>query len=338
MTALRIGLDIAKNVFQVHGVDDRGEIVIRRKLRRSEVVDFFEDLEPALVGIEACATSQYWARALVSIGHRVKLIPAAFVKAFVKSQKNDANDAEAICEAVRRPTMRFVPIKTTEQQAILVVHRVRTLLVDQQTMLVNALRAHLAEFGIIARKGSAGASELLAFAAAVSRSELPAIARSTIRALASEIRAIMLKVKSCESQILAWHKKSVQSRRLAEIPGVGPLSASAIVATIGDASGFRSGRQFAAWIGLVPRQWSSGNRIILGHVSKRGNNYLRRLLYLCARAAMNSKAPKASLVKWALRLKERKPFPLVAIALANKIARVAWALLARDRGFRLQSC
>lgn len=332
-----IGLDIAKDVFQVHATDISGAVVLQRRLKRAEVMEFFKDFRRCLIGIEACATSHYWARLLVNIGYDVKLMPTRYVKAYVKTNKNDANDAEAICEAVRRPNMRFVPIKPADQQAILVVHRVRALLVEQQTMLVNALRAHLAEFGVIARRGSAGARELIAFAMDLSPRELPAFARTTLRSLAGQIRAVAAKIKACETQIVTWHKKSLQSRRLAQIPGVGPLSASAIVATIGDASGFRSGRQFAAWIGLVPRQWSSGNRIFLGHISKRGNTYLRRLLYLCARAAMNSKAPTAPMVRWALRLKERKAFSLVAIALANKIARVAWVLLARDRAFQLKT-
>jgi transposase len=329
-----IGLDIAKDVFQVHGTDIAGAVVLQKKLKRADVIEFFKGVERCLVGIEACATSHYWARLIRAAGHDVKLMPTRYVKAYVKTNKNDANDAEAICEAVRRPNMRFVPVKSEDQQAILVVHRVRALLVEQQTMLVNALRAHLAEFGIIARRGSGGANQLIAFARTISGNDIPGLARKTLRALAEQIQATAAKAKACELQIVAWHKKSQESRRIAAIPGVGPLSASAIIATIGDASGFRSGRQFAAWIGLVPRQWSSGNRILLGHISKRGNGYLRRLLYLCARAAMNSKAPQARMVRWALRLRERKSFSLVAIALANRIARIAWVLVARDQAFR----
>jgi transposase len=332
-----IGLDIAKHVFQIHGVDAGGTVVFRRKLRRSEVPAFFEGLGPCLVGIEACATAHYWARLIIGLGHRVKLMPPSYVKPYVKRQKNDAADAEAICEAVTRPTMRFVPVKGEEQQGVLVLHRTRELLIRQRTMLINALRSHLAEFGIIVAQGRAGVSTLVTLVEDEERELLPAIAREALLAVVDQLRDAHERVAAIERKILVWHRSNEQSRRLETIPGVGPITASAIAATITDASLFRSGRQLAAWIGLVPRQNSSGGKERLGHISKKGDQYIRRLLVIGAHAVLRfARSGKASTTKWGAALLARKPYKLAAVALANKMARIVWALMIRKEQFRLQ--
>lgn len=255
-----IGLDIAKHVFQVHGVDTEGAVVVRRKLRRDDVATFFGSLPPCLIGIEACATGHHWARVLMALGHEVRLMPAAYVKPYVKRQKNDANDAEAICEAVTRPTMRFVPIKTAEQQSVLMLHRVREILIRQRTMLINALRGHLAEFGIVTRQGVAGVGMLVALVEDEDHDLIPPLARAALCPLIQQLREVHEKVGEMDRKIHAWHRSNELSRRLETIPGIGPITASAIVATVTDASLFKSGRQLAAWLGLVPRQNSSGGK------------------------------------------------------------------------------
>lgn len=267
-----IGLDIAKNVFQVHGIDDAGQPVLKRKLRRNEVLRVFSLLEPALVGIEACHTAHYWAREIAALGHKVRLMPPQFVKPYVKSQKNDAADAEAICEAVQRPTMRFVPIKGADQQAVLLLHRTRDLLIRQRSSLISAIRAHFAEFGIVAGQRMRNIDRLLGLLADEGTG-LPELARRMLGVLADQLRDVAARVAAVEVELLAWHRASELSRRLATIPGVGPITASAIVATVGDASQFTSGRQFAAWLGLVPQQRSSGGKERLGRISKRGDGY-----------------------------------------------------------------
>ena len=264
---ITVGLDIAKHVFQVHGVDAGGAVVVRRKLRRDDVATFFAALPPCLVGIEACATGHHWARVLTALGHEVRLMPAAYVKPYVKRQKNDATDAEAICEAVTRPTMRFVPVKSEEQQSVLMLHRVRELLIRQRTMLINALRGHLAEFGIVTRQGVAGVSMLVALVEDEDHDLIPPLARSALVPLIEQLREVHEKVGEMDRQIHAWHRENELSRRLETIPGIGPITASAIVATVTDASLFRSGRQLAAWLGLVPRQNSSGGKERLGRIS-----------------------------------------------------------------------
>jgi transposase len=332
-----IGFDIAKSFFQVHGVDDTGSAIVRRKLRRAQIEEYFSQLKPTLVGLEACGSSHHWARILTRLGHSVKIVPARFVKPFLKSNKSDANDAEAICDAVQRPNMRFVPIKSELQQAVLMVHRTRDLLTRQRTMMSNALRGHFAEFGIVAPAGPAGIAQLLKLLQNAEVSEIPNIAQDALRLLAGQIRSLSASIKRCESKIMQWHRKSRESQRLATIPGVGPLTATALVATIGDARQFQSGRQLAAWIGLVPKQLSSGGKPRLGGISKRGNSYLRTLLFLGARASMRfGDRSKARCVQWAMALSERKPFRVAAIALAAKMARIAWALLRRDQDFRFQ--
>lgn len=332
-----IGLDIAKHVFQVHGVNDVGDAVVRRKLRRADVLSFFKETDPCLVGIEACATAHYWARSIMALGHEVNLMPPSYVKPYVKRQKNDAADAEAICEAVTRPTMRFVPVKGDEQQGNLVLHRTRELLIRQRTMLINALRSHLAEFGVVTRQGRAGVSTLIALIEDEDLGSIPAIARDGLLAVVDQLRDAHDRINVIERKIQGWHRSNEQSRRLETIPGIGPITASAIAATITDARLFSSGRQLAAWIGLVPRQNSSGGKERLGHISKKGDSYIRRLLVIGAHAVLRfARNSKAESTKWATALLARKPYKLAAVALANKMARVVWAVLTRNETFRPQ--
>lgn len=276
-----VGVDLAKTVFQVHGIDADGTVVIRRQLRRAEVVKFFSTLSPCLVGMEACASAHYWGRELIALGHEVRLMPPAYVKPYVKRGKTDAADAEAICEAVTRPTMRFVAIKTPEQQAVLMLHKTRDLLVRQRTGLINALRAHLAEYGIVSSKGPGGVTALMKILHET-QERLPIHARSALHVIGAQLRALASEIDRLEVQILAWHRTDATSRRLATIPGIGPITASAIAAAVPDAKVFRSGRQFAAWLGLTPRPNSSGGKEKLGGISKQGDGYLRRLLVVGA--------------------------------------------------------
>jgi transposase len=281
-----VGLDLAKNVFQVHAVDEAGTIVVRRRLRRSQVLAFFAGLSPCLVGMEACATAHYWAREVRALGHEVRLMPPHYVKAYVKRNKNDAADAEAICEAVERPSMRFVAVKTIDQQSVLMLHRARDLLVRQRTMLVNALRAHLSEFGLVAAQGLHKVGRLLAIVTDDADTRIPDMARRVLKVIASQINELQTKIAAIEAQILAWHGSNAVSQRLATIPGIGPIIATAIAATVPDPSVFRSGREFGAWLGLVPRQNSTGGKVRLGGISKRGDGYLRRLLVSGAHAVL----------------------------------------------------
>jgi transposase len=334
---ITVGLDIAKHVFQVHGVDATGSTVVRQRLHRSDVLAFFERMEPCLVGIEACATAHHWARSLVALGHRVKLMPPSYVKPYVKRQKNDAADAEAICEAVTRPTMRFVPIKGEEQQGILVLHRTRELLIRQRTMLINGLRGHLAEFGIVMRQGRSGVATLITLVKDDEHDLIPAIARDGLLAVVDQMRDANERIGLIERRIQAWHRSNEQSRRLETIPGIGLITASAIAATVTDASLFRSGRELAAWIGLVPRQNSSGGKERLGRISKKGDPYIRRLLVIGAHAVLRfARNGKSTTTKWAAALLARKPYKLAAVALANKMARIAWVLLTKNEEFRSQ--
>ena len=263
-----IGLDIAKSVFQVHGVDSHGKVVIRRQLRRRYVLAFFKKLSPCLVGIEACATSHHWSRALQTLGHTVRLMPPAYVKPYLKRQKNDATDAEAICEAVSRPNMRFVETKTPEQQSCLVLHRTRHLFIRQQSAVINAIRAHLAEFGIVAPVGRNGVEQLLGIVADASDKRLPEVARTCVAALGAQLQMLKAQILEFDRMIKAWHRSSEASRRLDDCPGIGPALATALVATVADPKVFRSGRNFSAWIGLVPKQHSSGGKDRLGSISK----------------------------------------------------------------------
>ena len=338
MQITTIGLDIAKRVFQAHGVDPAGKPVLRRKLQRGEVLSFFKTLAPCLVGIEACGTAHHWAREIAALGHEVRLMPASYVKPYVKRSKTDAADAEAICEAVTRPTMRFVPIKTAEQQAVLMLHRTRELLVRQRTMLVNALRGHMAELGIVAPQGIERAAELVAVLMDENEARLPTLARQALRGLAAELDAVGIRVKEIEAAILAWHKDNQVSRRLATIPGVGPITASAIVATITDPAQFRSARQFAAWIGLVPKQNSSGGKQRQGGISKQGDRTLRRLLVLGATAVIRHARTKVTAdTAWLRGVLERRPARLASVAQANKTARIVWALLTQGGCYRISA-
>ena len=331
MQVTTIGLDLAKQVFQIHGVDAAGAVVVRRKLRRSEVLSFFSKLQACLVGMEACATSHYWARELAALGHAVKLVPPSYVKPYVKRGKTDAADAEAICEAVARPTMRYVPVKSAEQQAALLLHRSRDLLVRQRTMLANAIRGHFAEFGIIAPQGIRRIGELAAFLIDDSTANLPAMVRQTLATLIGQLHALGEQIAGLEARIVAAHRQNDASRRLASIPGVGPITASALVASVADAKQFKSARHFAAWLGLTPRAHSSGGKERLGGISKQGDPYLRRLLVTgatCVIRHARTKAPGEA--GWLKALLARRPARLVSVALANKMARIAWVLLARD--------
>lgn len=333
--AITIGLDIAKSVFQVHGVDGSGEIIIRRRLRRSQVLPFFKKQAPCLVGMEACATAHHWAREIAALGHDVRLMPARYVKPYVKRNKNDAADAEAICEAVTRPTMRFVEIKTVEQQSVLMLHRTRALLVRQRTTLINAIRAHLAEFGIVAGVGRNGVERLLQVIEATEDDRVPPAAGACLRALAAQLELVKRQILDADRRILAWHRCDDLSRRLEAIPGVGPLIATALVASIPDPHAFRSGRDLSAWIGLVPKQNSTGGKMRLGSISKAGNRYLRSLLVVGALSVIRrAKQVGDTSRTWLVRLMERRPVKVAAIALANKIARTAWALMASNDSYR----
>ena len=330
-----IGLDIAKEVFQLHAIDKAGVVLIKRKLPRAELVTYFRKLSPCTVGIESVASAHHWGRTLTALGHDVRLMSPNFVKPYVKSQKNDAADAEAICEAVQRPNMRFVAIKSREQQAIIALHTARDLLIRQQTMLINACRGCLSEFGIVGKIGDAGFAALIAGLGKVRESMLPASARAAVRTLAAQLRSARTHIRLLDAKIAAWHRSSEDSRRLATIPGIGVTTATALVAHIADPSQFESGRHFAVSLGLVPRQFSSGGKLCLGHITKRGNTRLRTLLVLGARFVVwrvrrGYQPPYAGLRELVLR----KPFWIAVVALANKMARVVWALLSKRQFFQ----
>lgn len=336
MEITTIGLDLAKKVFQVHGVDGSGEVKLRKRLRRSEVVRFFAGLPPGLVAMEACATAHYWARELTALGHTVKLIPPNYVKPYVKRGKADAIDAAAICEAVQRPSMRFVPMKSAEQQSALMLHRARDLLIRQRTMLVNAVRGHFAEFGIVAPQGIRRVGELAALLIGEGAPQLPQLAREVLIVLIGQLQALEERIAAIEAKVLAWHRGNEASRRLATVPGIGPITASAIVASITDIDQFQSARHFAAWIGLTPRPNSSGGKERLGRISKQGDSYLRRLLVVGATGVIRyaRSAEKNGSAGWLKALLARRPARLVTIAQANKTARIAWAVLSRNTVYR----
>jgi len=334
MQITTIGLDIAKNVFQVHGIDATEKVVVRKQLRRGQVMKFFEALPPCLIGMEACATAHYWARELTKLGHEVGLMPAKDVKAYVKRNKNDAADAEAICEAVRRPTMRFVRAKSAEQQGRLMQHRTRDLLLRQQTQVINALRGHLAELGIVAAQGREGLKQLLAIIADEADERVPIDARASLIVLAAQLQALQTMIGSIEKRLVVQHRANEASKRLESVPGIGLIGASAIAATVTDPNAFRSGRDFAAWIGLVPRQDSTGGKQKLGPISKQGDRYLRRILVIGAIAVLRYAKQNPEKYPWLTQLLARRPFKVVAVALANKMARMAWALLAKGGTYR----
>lgn len=330
---IRIGVDLAKNYFQIHALTVEGDLAVKRKLSRSKVHEFFSRVEPCRIGMEACGSAHYWARELKAMGHDVLLIPPSYTKPYVKRGKNDAVDAEAICEAMSRPGMRFTPIKSAEQQAVLMLHKTRELLIKQQTMSVNALRGHLAEFGLIVAKGVGRVGELLALAE--NNTTLPDPAKAAVKVLAEILEGIEKAVDNLENKIAEAHAQNETSRLLEGVPGVGKLIASVITATAPDPSVFESGRDFAAWLGLTPRQNSSGGKQTLGGITKQGNRHIRKLLVLSATSLLRRVGKrKGALADWIVELLAKKPARLVTVALANKLARIIWAMMKTGECFR----
>ncbi len=329
-----IGLDIAKSVFQIHGIDTDGTVVIRKRVSRAKVLEFFAALPPCLVGVEACPSAHHWSRKIQVLGHTVRLMPPNYVKAYLKRSKNDANDAAAICEAVTRPSMRFVPTKSEQQQSGLMLHRSRQLLVRQRTMLSNSIRGHMAELGIISAKGRNGTAALLETIANADDDRIPSGARFSLEVLSRQYANVTAEIGNIERRIHAWHRSCEDSRRLEEIPGVGPLVATALIAEVGDWKAFSSGRNLAAWIGLVPKQHSTGGKERLGGISKQGNRYLRWLLVAGAMAVIRYARQHGTKRLWLARIMERRPIKIAAVALANKIARMAWAMMVRGERFK----
>ncbi|MBL8906407.1 MAG: IS110 family transposase [Rhizobiales bacterium] len=327
-----IGLDLAKQVFEVHGTNSAGEVAVHRTLRRRQVLGWFAKLESCLVGMEACATAHYWARELSAMGHRVRLIPPSYAKAYVRRNKSDAADAAAICEAVSRPSMRFVANKTAEQQAAAGIHRVRELLVKQRTMTMNALRSLMAEFGIVVSEGPGHIGELAAILADPRDERIPEPLRTELLQLVETLRHIEEGLAAVDKQILAWGRQNRTYQHLLTVPGYGPILSSAMAAMVVDPAAMRSGRDFAASLGLVPRQDGTGGKVKLGPITKRGNGYLRRLLVNGAMAVLNSKRARND--PWLLKLLKTKKRKVAPVALANKMARIGWALMMRQEDFR----
>jgi transposase len=326
-----IGLDLAKKVFQVHGVDADGTVVVRRSLRRGQVLEWFAKLAPCLIGMEACGTAHYWARELTKLGHRVRLIPPAYVKAYVRRNKNDAADAAAICEAVGRPSMRFVAIKSEEQQAAAGIHKVREMLMKQRTMTMNALRSLMAEFGIVVMEGPRHIAELEAVLADANDTRIPAPLHGGLKMLAETMRALERRIAAIDKNLVAWGRSNATFRHLITIPGYGPILSSAMTAMTIDPGAFRCARDFAASLGLTPRQDGTGGKVKLGPISKRGNGYVRRLLVNGAMAVLNTRRAKTD--PWLVKLLATKKRKLVAVALANKMARIGWALMMRQQNY-----
>ncbi|WP_287105785.1 IS110 family transposase [Brevundimonas sp.] len=329
-----IGLDIAKSVFQVHGVDAEGGVVIRQKLTRARLLKFFGKLAPCLVGIEACGTSHHWARELIELGHDVRLMPPSYVKPYVKRQKNDMADAEAICEAVTRPTMRFVPVKSPEQQSVMVLHRTRSILIRQRIQISNAIRSHMAEFGMAAAVGRQGLQALIAIVEDSSDVRVPGEARGCLGMLAAQLRLVNDQILDTDRLIRTNARSTEVGRRLMEIPGVGPLLASALVGTITDPKAFKTGRNLAAWIGLVPRQNSSGGKERLGGITKQGDRYLRQMLVVGALAVVRYAVRNGTRRPWLVQLLARRTPKVAAVALANKTARMVWAIMTSGERYR----
>jgi transposase len=334
MKITTVGLDLAKSVFQIHGANERGKTLVRKQLKRDQVSSFFAKLPPCLIGMEACSSAHHWARKLESLGHTVRLMAPQFVKPYVKSNKNDAADAEAICEAVSRPTMRFVPIKNIEQQSVLSLHRVRQGFVKARTAQAKQIRGLLAEFGLIVPQGIGHIASRVPGLLEDASNELPGMFRHLIDRLLEHLKLLDRQVDEIELQIKIWHRDSEMSQRLEKVPGIGPITATALAATIGNAKNFSNGRQLAAWLGLVPRQHSSGGKPTLLGISKRGDAYLRTLLIHGARSVIYRATQKNDPSSWLFRVTARRNANIAAVALANKTARVVWALLAHDRQFR----
>jgi transposase len=331
---ITVGLDLAKSIFQVHGIADDGSVVVRRAIRRSQVLDFFRSIDPCHVGIEACASSHYWANAIGQFGHTVRMMPPAYVKAYVKRNKTDAADAEAICEAVSRPTMRFVPIKTPDEQAACMVLRTRDLFVRQRSQTANAMRAHMAELGIIAATGMTSIAKLILILRDLEDTRLPIAARAALLEMAEQIETPTARIEKLDTRIVATVKADETARRLTSIPGVGPIIAATVRATIQDPAAFRTGRDLAAWIGITPRANSSGGKERLGRISKQGNKQLRTLLIVGATSILKQARRGVQLPSWVISLMARRPYKVVAVALANKIARTIWALLVKGGTYR----
>jgi len=332
MDIITIGVDLAKSVFQVHGVDAAGEVVVARTLKRRQVLGFFAGLAPCRVGLEACGSAHYWARELSGLGHEVKLVSPKDVKPYVRRNKTDAADAAAICEAVSRPHMRFVPVKSAERQAVLSMHKARALLVGERTRTMNALRGHLAEYGVVAPVGPKGFAALAERLARGELEEVPAFLARVLRGLAATLAPLQAAIGQIEREILAWLRQAADARRLLDAPGFGPLSASALSAALVDPKAFRSARDFAASLGLTPRIEATGGKARLGPISKRGDRYLRRLLIAGAHSWLQS--PRAKADPWIARLLAEKPRGKAAVAYANKMARTAWAMIARSETYR----
>lgn len=333
MKLTTIGIDLAKHVMQVHGVDGRGKTALKKQFRRDQLLPFFANVTPCLIGMEACGSAHYWARKLGALGHTVKLMAPQFVKPYVKTNKNDAADAAAICEAVSRPNMRFVPTKNGEQQAVLSVHRARQGFVKARTAQANQIRGLLCEYGIVMPQGIGHIAKRLPEILEDGENDLPGAFRQLLRRLGDHLKELDRQVGELEVQIQLWHRESAASRKLAQIPGIGPITASALVASIGNAKSFENGRQLAAWLGLVPRQHSSGGKPTLLGISKRGDTYLRTLLIHGARAVIRLAERKAAADSWLKQLLSRRHANIAAVALANKNARTVWALLAHDRDY-----
>ena len=335
MNITTVGIDLAKNVFQVHGIDARGKIALRKRLRRNQVVQFFSNLPACVIGMEACASAHHWGRTLERLGHKVRLIAPQFVKPYVKTNKNDVADAEAICEAVSRPNMRFVPIKSLEQQSVLSLHRVRQGFVKARTAQANQIRGLLGEFGLVIPKGIWNIRQRVPELLEDASNGLPLALRQLIDRLAGHLQELDRQVRELEREVIAWHRSSELSQELEKIPGIGPLAATALVASIADAKSFDNGRQVSAWLGLVPRQSSSGGKSTLLGMSKRGDVYLRTLLIHGARSAiLAARRRNEGKNGWLTNLLNRRHANIAAVALANKNVRTVWALLAHGRDFR----
>jgi transposase len=335
MKITTVGIDLAKNVFQIHGVDQHGKVVLKKQLKRSQMTEFFVNLPVCLIGMEACGSAHHWARELQKLGHTVKLMAPQFVKPYVKTNKNDIADAEAICEAVARPNMRFVPIKNIEQQAVLSLHRVRQGLVKARTAQSNQIRGLLAEFGLVIPKGIGQIALRIPEILEDADNALPGMFRQLIARLLAHFNDLHRQVLELEAQIKAWHRENPASQRLAEVPGIGPITASALVASVGNARDFANGRQLAAWLGLVPKQHSTGGKSVLLGISKRGDSYLRTLLIHGARAAILAAQRQVDQGGgWLAGLLQRRNPNIAAVALANKNARIVWALLAHDGSYQ----
>lgn len=329
-----IGLDIAKSLFQVHGVNSAGEAVLRRQLKRARMLPFFAKLPRCLIGIEACNNSHYWARQLSALGHDVKLMPAQYVKPYVKRGKNDAADAEAICEAVTRPTMRFVAVKSPEQQSLMMLHRVRLMLNRQRTQISNAIRAHMSEFGVVAPVGRLGVERLLEIIEDENDDRIPEDARLCLKMLMAQLVVVKQQVLENDRRVLASARRTELGRRLMDIPGVGPLLASAFVASVADPTVFKTGRDLAAWVGLVPKQNSSGGKDRLGSITRAGNRYLRQMLVVGAMAVIRYAERHGTKRPWLVELLARRPAKVAAVALANKNARIVWAMMVSGERYR----